>query len=70
MTWNKITKSLGITWNKNTAGSATVEKTFNLLQEDGSKILQEDGHFILIELLIDIWNKISKSSGIIWNKIK
>ena len=69
--WNKLTKSLGISWNKNVFPVLVNTVNYFLLKEDGCKLLQENGDRILLEtdFVVNKWNKITKSIGISWKKI-
>ena len=68
--WSKITKSTGKTWDK-VSEPVNEYRAFNILQENGYKLLQEDGSSIETqepEVLIKIWGIISKSTGVLWEK--
>lgn len=69
--WDFVTKSVGKSWDKfSRPDYSPVYQQFNLLLEDGHKILQEDGFSLIkVELVNQLWDKITKSTGKIWNKI-
>ena len=72
MTWNKLSKSSGVSWGKNPPPvQNTVYKNFNILQEDGvSTIMQEDKKSrIQFTIIVSLWTKLIQATGKAWNKI-
>ena len=59
--WNKLTKSSGISWDKNAVPTLVKTVNYFLLKEDGFNLLQENGDKIMLEtdFVLNKWNKIT-----------